>query len=155
MTGRTVKQMEDLWERDVRRQTQALVEALEREHPEKECEPRGLRLREEPKATVFAEPQEVAPVPTFPPPVVAGPHDRRAKIEAIVSEVAGRQGVPVTTILSVARTEDAVIARAMIIKHMRDEYGWSFATIGRILNRDHTTCIHGYRKALQLQAAVS
>lgn len=44
------------------------------------------------------------------------------------------------------RTKATVIKRDALIAYLYDELDFSFLEIARLLNRDHTTIVHSYRK---------
>lgn len=60
-------------------------------------------------------------------------------------ETAKRHGMSVDAIKGHSREPRFVKARHEVMVALRDE-GFSLPRIGRILNRDHTTVMHGLRK---------
>lgn len=68
------------------------------------------------------------------------------KSEAIIREVAMTYGVPPKLLISNHRGEDAVRARHIVMWRLRNQLGFSYPKIGRILSRDHTTVMHGVKK---------
>jgi len=146
--------IEDAEAKAVREQTQRLVEILEREHPEQECEPEGLRLPE-PSADAIKVNRDNAE------------HRRRAKAEAmrreadqkaaasmikkervrtIILSVAERHAVLVSDLLSASRCRPTVEARQAAYMDLRSA-GIRVSEIGRIMGKDHSTVLHGLRRA--------
>lgn len=64
----------------------------------------------------------------------------------IINNVTHHYGVSNTDVLGLSRSVNTVRARQVIMYRLREELGLPFPKIGEILNRDHTTVMHGYRK---------
>ena len=64
----------------------------------------------------------------------------------IVNSVCNHYGVFTEDLLGPSRVSYTVRARQVIMYRLREELGLPFTTIGEILNRDHTTVIHGHRE---------
>lgn len=67
-------------------------------------------------------------------------------IRLMVDEVAAVTGVPREYIMSAQRTAPVSRARAIAAYVIREVTLWSWARIGRNLDKDHTTIIAAYRK---------
>ncbi len=57
--------------------------------------------------------------------------------------------VPVAMILSQRRDAPTATARQTVYFVLRERMGWTLPEIGRFMNRDHTTVLHGCRTAHQ------
>jgi chromosomal replication initiation ATPase DnaA len=68
----------------------------------------------------------------------------KAPIRAIVRQVAKLTGIPQEDILSPKRDRATARARQMVMWKARQE-GHSFPAIGKALQRDHTSVLHGVR----------
>ena len=55
-------------------------------------------------------------------------------------------GVPVDSITSHGRSQSVADARALAMWMVRRAFGYSYPELGRIFERDHTTCIVAVRK---------
>lgn len=71
---------------------------------------------------------------------VALPQRRRE----ILKEVAQKHVVAPQAILGKSRHKPIVLARFEYVYRLHEEMGLSFAEIGRVLGRDHTTALHAY-----------
>ena len=60
----------------------------------------------------------------------------------IIDIVAGRYGVSRSDVLSPDRRQQAVLARQVAMRLIREATGKSYPEIGRIFDRDHTTVMH-------------
>jgi chromosomal replication initiation ATPase DnaA len=67
--------------------------------------------------------------------------------QRVLDLVCAVHGVTEAEVLSPRRHTKLVHARQAIIRIMRDKRGMKWMEIGRRLNRDHCTIIHGYRTA--------
>jgi chromosomal replication initiator protein len=65
---------------------------------------------------------------------------------SIVEIVAGHYGIPVTAIKGKSRTKDMVLPRQVAMYLIRNETSASLVEIGHLLDRDHTTIMHGITK---------
>ena len=95
---------------------------------------KGRDLGQQHDAHVFAH-RNCVPVPGWPP-----------RMRAILVETANMHGVRVKAILSLSRMNDVVIARQEVMGRLRETFLVSFAYIGKLLDRDHSTIQHGCRK---------
>jgi len=68
-----------------------------------------------------------------------------AKAQSIIDEVAVENGVTVHSILSPSRFQYVVGPRWEAMRRMRDELDMTLETIGKMVNRDHSTVVHGLR----------
>ena len=64
----------------------------------------------------------------------------------ILREVSAETGVSVAQILSPLRAYPVVEARNWVMWWIREDSGLSTTAIGRVLNRDHTSVLHGLRR---------
>lgn len=64
--------------------------------------------------------------------------------QRIINEVAEKRGLSAKEIKSEKAWRYLVAARFEAVKRLRDELGYSFPQIGRLLNRDHTTILYNY-----------
>ena len=62
----------------------------------------------------------------------------------ILVEVAEQRRISVAELISEKAYKYLVDARWEAIRRMRDELGYSFPQIGRLLRRDHSTIIYAY-----------
>lgn len=72
--------------------------------------------------------------------------ERQSRADEAISVVSGQTGVSREKILGRRRTEDVAKARHQVWKMLHED-GWSFSRIARRFNRDHTTIMHGVKKA--------
>lgn len=68
-----------------------------------------------------------------------------ASSAAIIKEVSLKHGVSVDDMISEIRSVPVVGARYEAIYRIREERHLSWAQIGRLFNRDHSTILHGWR----------
>lgn len=66
----------------------------------------------------------------------------------IITRAAGYTKVQ---ICSPSRKAPLVRARQSVMAYLKDDLGYSYPVIGRYLNRDHTTVLHGVRKHRELE----
>ena len=107
---------------------------------------------------VVAKPQPL-------PPIVVSPFGveftygedgaRLPTIANILSEVALRHGVTVAQLKSDCRARDVIVARQEAMWRCHGEKRWSLKQIGRALNRDHSTILHGVRAHEKRREAVA
>lgn len=71
----------------------------------------------------------------------------------IVQQVADKFGLTVEQLVSDSRRQHLVFARQELYWRLHMETTWSIARIGRFLDRDHTTVLHGIRKHRKLLLA--
>lgn len=64
----------------------------------------------------------------------------------LITLVAQKFGVGVRDVFSDFRERKVTRARWAAMYVLRHEKGYSFPEIGRVMNRDHTTVIHGVRR---------
>ena len=69
-----------------------------------------------------------------------------AKVKAIVFEHAWNHGLTVEEMMSENRTPERVAIRSELYWRLRKETTWSLPRLGKHLNRDHTTLLHGIAK---------
>jgi chromosomal replication initiation ATPase DnaA len=69
----------------------------------------------------------------------------RAEIDAIIDLVARRHGMSIDVLRGKSRSAPLVRIRQLAMSEARDA-GYSLPEIGRALNRDHTTVLHGIRR---------
>jgi hypothetical protein len=84
---------------------------------------------------------------------VASETPRRAKIKEIIREVCAEYGVNEMDVLSHRRGQRFTRPRQKICYRLRLETTLSMPSIGRFMNRDHTSVLHSIRKAEALIAA--
>lgn len=60
--------------------------------------------------------------------------------------IADKHGISVNDIMSIRRTGNLVAARYELYWNLKKETKWSLPQIGRFLERDHTTILHGIRR---------
>ena len=135
---------DEINEDKIRQQTEKLIDLLREHHPEQECEPEGLRIREDTvKHKAAAKPAPVAPV-ALPMP--------RTRAEAVLYDVARRHNLTPADIRSPGRSAPIVMARAECYVKLR-EIGWGYAQMGRYFKRDHSTVLAMLRKYGSTQQA--
>ena len=82
-------------------------------------------------------------------PLVAdaiAPHtDDRATVHAACEGL----DLPPERIMSARRDRETAHARQELCRRLHDDHGWSLSRIGRFLDKDHTTVLHGVRQARQ------
>ena len=66
-------------------------------------------------------------------------------IDSIIDDVSQRSGITKAKILSKNRKKEIVAARFACMYLLRKEAFMTFAAIGRMFDRDHTTAIHAVR----------
>lgn len=69
-----------------------------------------------------------------------------ATTDQIIAEVCEKYGVARKDMLSAIRSQFIMPARFEAIYRLREEKSLSWAQIGRIFNRDHTTCLAAWRR---------
>lgn len=69
----------------------------------------------------------------------------RQLARAIIQETADKHGVSVEMLMSQRRDNKTVVARHELYWRMRSQTNWSLPQIGRFLDRDHTSVLHGCR----------
>src|ERR1700730_10946094 len=69
----------------------------------------------------------------------------RARYRSLVEQVAREYGTTFDAILSMERTDKIVRARQDAMFRLRREEGCSSSLIGRLMQRDHSTVLHGVR----------
>lgn len=57
-------------------------------------------------------------------------------------------------LLARSRQRPNVEARWLLIMRLRDELGLSYSAIGQFIGLDHTTVMHGYKRARELFAPI-
>jgi len=67
-----------------------------------------------------------------------------------VSAACSRFGVAPSDVLSPSRPSQVSKARWAIAYVLIERMGWSLPRIGRLLNKDHTAVLYGYRRAQEL-----
>ncbi len=60
-------------------------------------------------------------------------------------EIVAIEGATLAEVISNSRIKHIVAARYALMWELRDTFGYSYIVLGRMLNRDHTTCIDGCR----------
>ena len=65
----------------------------------------------------------------------------------VINQIEAEIGVPFSVIKSTRRTHEVVIARQILCHIFRTVFKLSFKTIGRMLNRDHSTIIYSVNEA--------
>jgi len=63
----------------------------------------------------------------------------------IIAEVAKETGISVADILGPRRLAPVAAARRIAMQRIRNELGYSYPQIGRMFDRDHSTCIWACR----------
>jgi chromosomal replication initiation ATPase DnaA len=77
----------------------------------------------------------------------AVPRERRAPPRVLIERVAAWHRLPTTAILSTRRDRPAIVARWDAVVAVKMAYPTiSFARLGRLFDRDHTTIMHALRK---------
>ena len=74
-------------------------------------------------------------------------------IREATSVVSAMFRVPVPVLMGAAQDITTSRARFALYWFGRERLGYSYGRIGKALSRDHTTVIHGYRRALELRAS--
>jgi chromosomal replication initiation ATPase DnaA len=69
----------------------------------------------------------------------------RAELDTIIDLVARRHGLTIDLLRGQSRSAPLVRVRQFAMSEARDA-GYSLPEIGRALNRDHTTVLHGIRR---------
>lgn len=64
----------------------------------------------------------------------------------LVAQIARQYGLTASDLIGPSRVRSVCIVRWRAMKALRDK-GRSLSSIGRLLRRDHTTVIHGLRRA--------
>lgn len=64
----------------------------------------------------------------------------------LVAQIARTHGLTAADLIGPSKVRSVCIVRWRAMKALRDK-GRSLSSIGRILNRDHTTVLHGLRRA--------
>ena len=82
---------------------------------------------------------------SFQPGIVELLSGSESKANRIQREIATRHGMTVDAMKGHSREARFAKARWEVMVALRDE-GFSMPRIGRILNRDHTTVLHGLRR---------
>jgi len=82
-----------------------------------------------------------------PPPRVFPKVTPPAPLKKIISGVSEMSGVSVAELLGERRTRRVAAARRLVYWLARELTHHSFPTIGRLLNRDSSTVVHGARRA--------
>jgi chromosomal replication initiation ATPase DnaA len=67
----------------------------------------------------------------------------RMNPEGLLSAIAQTQGVTLAEIQSKSRKRSLAVVRHALSKILHQEYGMSYGAIGKLLHRDHATCIYG------------
>lgn len=108
------------------------------------------------RALTGKEVETPAPAPPAPkpilitvPPVVKReprPPGTSRRERQILAEAAERHGLTVEDLTGLSRKQKVVVARWEVMRALRD-LGRSTPRIGQILNRDHSTVIHGLRES--------
>jgi len=105
------------------------------------------------KLAIMAATPASRPLPPYVPPKDSVPLEIRpspsATTEQIIAEVCEKYRVKRKDLLSPIRSQFVMPARFEAIYRIREEKALSWAQIGRIFNRDHTTILHGYRRHLE------
>lgn len=68
----------------------------------------------------------------------------------VLMATAAALDIPLRSLISTLRRQDLVRARHIAMWLARQRYGVSLPNIGRTINRDHTTVLHGIRRAQKL-----
>ena len=64
----------------------------------------------------------------------------------VVNAAAAQVGVTPDAVMSDIRTTDVVLARHVAMYVLRTRHHLSYSEIGKLLDRDHSTVMYGYRK---------
>lgn len=75
------------------------------------------------------------------------------KLENILSIIASETGIPIHKIKSSERNLEFVFARTLFSFTCR-EAGYSYPTIGKMINKDHTSIMHYVKKAINNQKII-
>lgn len=70
----------------------------------------------------------------------------RSDSAAIIKQVALKHKITVADLLSDIRARPIAAARHEAMYRIREERKLSWGRIGYLLNRDHTSCLHGWRR---------
>lgn len=89
----------------------------------------------------------------LPPPQDPGLPLARVPWKDILRQVSGRHGIPTDVILSEARQPKIVAARHEAMFLLNKKKGMAAAAVGRRMNRDHSTVLHGVKKHIARMAA--
>ena len=108
--------------------------------------PTGLRVPQPPEKPREETPKESVFVFDTP----------RSKFVKMLKEVAEMHGIDPSEVMEKNRKYPVVRVRQEVFVKAHDDLNLSFSAIGRIMNLDHTTVMHGYYKmkkehALQIQ----
>ena len=68
----------------------------------------------------------------------------RDLIKMIASAVSAKSGTSISSIYGTSRAKPAIAARHLVM-YLAHKEGLSYPVIGRALNRDHTTVMHGVK----------
>lgn len=74
------------------------------------------------------------------------PRGSRAALDRMVAELATGHGVTVAELHGPSRIKRIVNIRQAIMAEVYATDRWSLITVGRALNRDHTTVLHAVKK---------
>lgn len=77
---------------------------------------------------------------------VAISEEELLKGRLIIQETAMEYGFKVKDLIGHSRKVELVEARVVVVKRLRDELRFGWATIGYLLNRHHSSIIHLYGK---------
>jgi hypothetical protein len=94
-------------------------------------------------------PRRTPAAPSHPPVPLPAPSTAREiddQALRVVERVAGERGISLAELRSTSRSPRLVRARWAAMTAARSETDASLPQIGRILNRDHTTVLHGLRR---------
>ena len=72
-------------------------------------------------------------------------------LQACVANVARVFSVPTRHIVSRSNLKEYARPRLALYWLGRERFGYSYPQIGRILHRDHSTVVDGYRRAMKLR----
>ena len=79
--------------------------------------------------------------------------ERSKKVRQIIAEVAAEYGVPASAIVGDSRLSAVTVPRQEAMRRAKDA-GLTLAQIGRLMGgRDHTTVMHGIKRARERLAA--
>lgn len=76
------------------------------------------------------------------------PKHRKA-FDVVILFVAQYFDIPAEVIRGESREREVVYVRQVAYYLLKTKYGFSYSTIGKLFDRDHTTVIHGVRKIEQ------
>jgi len=71
----------------------------------------------------------------------------KTSVESILTEAARAADLKVSDLKSVSRKRHVVLARNQAMLRMREELSLSFAEIGRVFGKDHSTVMNSILKA--------